>query len=143
MRGTPAASLLCLAILFAGCSSPPGDDPPDATGPPDPNLHAYVSNQSFDQPTADIQVTIDGVVLFDGEARVEGQHNWMLPEARLVSGAHTVEAVERDSGVRESRSFMLPPGQHRWIVVDFWNPAGDDEGPGFTITVHDEQVAFA
>lgn len=134
-----------LAILLAGCSSPDAV-PPD--GPADPNVHVYTSNQIFERPTADLLVTLDGQTVFDGEAKVEGQHNWILREARVGPGRHTLVALERDTGARESKAFDLPAGEERWIVVDFWDPmrqgSGEHgDGPGFTISVHPEPVAFA
>ncbi|HJQ92804.1 MAG TPA: hypothetical protein VJ874_00805 [Candidatus Thermoplasmatota archaeon] len=136
-----------VAVLLAGCSSPAGQ-PSDPDAPDDPNVHVYTSNQSFDDPTADILVTIDGEAVFDGKAEVEGQHNWMLREAKVAAGRHTVVALERETDARESMAFDVPAGEERWIVVDFWNPMsrGSGEagsGPGFTISVHEEQVYFA
>lgn len=117
---------------MAGPAAQPGRD-----------LHLYVSNQSFDQPTADILVTVDGLVAFDGEAKVEGQHNWMLRELGLAPGTHRIEALERDTGTRASVDFDLPAGKERWAVVDYWNPTGPGKEPGFTVSVHEEQVHFA
>lgn len=135
------AAVAVAVLLLAGCASPANDDGAPAAA--DPDIHLYVSNQSFDQPTADLLVSVGGHVLFDGEAEVEGQHNWMLREAELGPGTHKVEALERDTGTRGSKSFTLPAGQERWIVVDYWTGTGDREGPHFTIGVHDEPVAFA
>lgn len=146
VRGGPGtAALGVLALLLGGCASPPEDGPPAVE---DPNVHVYTSNQSFDDPTADLLVSIDGEAVFDGEAKVEGQHNWMLREAKLVPGIHRIEALERDNGARASKTFFLPAGEERWIVVDYWNPmregSGEDgEDAGFTIHVSEEPVAFA
>ena len=134
------AVAVALALLVAGCLEAA---PEPAAPTEDPNVPVYVSNQSFEQPTADLLVTIDGVALFDGDAEVEGQHNWMLREAALAPGTHKVEALERDTGTRGSKLFNLPAGQERWIVVDYWTGTSDDEDPHFTISVHDEAVAFA
>jgi hypothetical protein len=138
LAGTLVAVVM---VLLAGCTAPVPDGPKAGTA--GRSLHLYVSNQSFDQPTADLLVTVDGEPLFDGEADVEGQHNWMLREADLAPGEHVVEALERATGTRASQTFDLPEGEERWVVVDYWNPLGDEgDPPGFTISVHDEQVAF-
>ena len=145
-RAWSAVVAVGLASMLAGCSSPPpGGEPPTVS---DPNVHVYTSNQSFDDPTADLLVTIDGEAVFDGEAKVESQHNWMLREAKLAPGSHTLVALERETGARDSRSFSFRAGEERWIVVDYWNPmrqgSGEGgDGPGFTIHVSEEPVAFA
>ena len=128
-----------LLVLVAGCAAEPPDGAPLAS--PDKDLHVYVSNQSFDQPTADLRVTVDGEVLFDDEADVEGQHNWMLREADVGPGQHTVDALERDTGTQAAHTFSIPAGGQRWVVVDYWND--DEGGPRFTFHVSEEQVAFA
>jgi hypothetical protein len=137
--------LVCvaLALAAAGCAGPS-----DAVAPAEPNVHVYTSNQSFDDPTADILVTIDGETVFDGAAKVESQHNWMLREASVPPGDHTIIALERETGARDTRAFVVPAGKERWVVVDYWNPMGKGsgepgEGPGFTITVSESQVMFA
>ncbi|HUR25632.1 MAG TPA: hypothetical protein VM327_06435 [Candidatus Thermoplasmatota archaeon] len=140
----PLAAAAVLALLLAGCSSPGEAAPAE---PADPNVHVYTSNQSFDDPTADILVTIDGETVFDGEAKVESQHNWMLRQAKLAAGRHTVEASERETGARSSESFDVPAGEERWIVVDFWNPLDqgsgrEGNGAGFTINISEQQVYF-
>lgn len=137
--GLPQSMLTLAVLALAGCSSTPPDPvPPPTDGG---NFHAYISNQSFDDPTADLRITLDGLVLFDGEAKVEGQHNWMLREATLDAGSHTIDAFETETGARASKSFTLPAGQERWAVVDFWNE--DGQAASFTITIHEEQVYFA
>lgn len=128
-----------LLVLLAGCAQPPPGGPPVASE--DENVHLYVSNQSFEQPVADLLVEVDGVALFDGEAKVEGQHNWMLRETTLPPGTYSVEALERATGTRMHETFTMPAGgADRWLVVDFWR--SEDEGPRFTFSVHERQVVF-
>ena len=72
----------------------------------------------------------------------------MLREASVAAGDHTIVALERETEARDTRAFVVPKGEERWIVVDFWNPLSDGsgepgEGPGFTITVSESQVMFA
>src|SRR5687767_9420163 len=96
-----SAFVAVFAALAAGCFTP-ADVPPAPVGP---NVHVYTSNQSFDDPTADILVTIDGEAVFDGKAKVNNQHDWMLREAKVAAGSHTIEAWERDTDARASESF--------------------------------------
>jgi hypothetical protein len=132
---------LLLVLFLAGCAQPDPAGPPAAQCTTGCDLHLYVSNQSFDDPTADLLVRVDGAVLFDGEARVEGQHTWVLREMDLAPGTHRIDALERDTGAEATRSFVLPPGEERWAVVDYWGAKGD--GSAFTLSVHEEPVAFA
>src|SRR5687767_12976942 len=136
----PQAAAVLLAFALSGCASSP--DPPADADDEGANLHAYISNQSFDQSTADIRVTVDGKVLFDGEAEVEDQHNWIPRNTKLDAGSHLIEALERTTGTEGTETFTLPEGEERWVVVDYWSSEGDDEGPYFSISVHEQQVAF-
>lgn len=92
-------------------------------------------------------MTINGETVFEGEANVKSQHNWMLREANLSTGGHTVVALERETGAQDTQSFDLPTGGERWIVVNYWNPMSQGsgeggDGPGFTFHVSDKQVRF-
>jgi hypothetical protein len=112
--------------------------PPEPVPPP---LTLYVSNQSFDDPSVDITVTIDGRVVVDEEFDVEGQHNWKTFELDLGPGEHTLRAESSTGAVHEA-VFVLPEGEPRWAVLDnWWYP---EEGERhFTFSIHDEPVGFA
>lgn len=57
-----------------------------------------------------------------------------------ASGPHTLTVVS-DSGARTSQTVILPAGEQRWPVVDYWyfDPAtassGADQAPGPSLTV--------
>lgn len=132
-------ALVAVAFLLAGCSEAADSDTEETEADCPCNVHVYVSNQSFDDPTADMLVQVDGTTVFAGDADVESQHNWMLREANVAAGSHTITARERDTGTTASESFTVPAGEERWIVVDYWNSDGNRE---ITINVNDEPVAF-
>lgn len=97
--------------------------------------HFYVSNQSFDQPEARIELRVDGHVVFDRLAPVENQHNWIPFDLALSNGTHELRALEKTSGATDTWTLEIPG--ERWIVVEYWtSPAR------FTHSVHEAQVAF-
>lgn len=109
--------------------------------PPDPPFTLYVSNQSFDDPTVGIRITIDGQVAVADSFAVEGQHNWISFTPDVEPGVHTLTATS-DTGVVLTVEFEIPHGESRWAVVDYW--WYPQEGPAhFTFDISDEPLAFA
>ena len=104
---------MLVTAWLAGCAN----GPESLVATKGRELHLYISNQSFSQPTADLLVTVDGEVLFHGEARVDDQRTWMLREADLEPGAHTLEAWEQSSSTRATQAFTVEEGQERSITV--------------------------
>lgn len=137
------ACVTVAAMLMAGCAGDAGPGTAKVANPADANVHVYVSNQSFQQPWADLLVTLDGAVLFDGKAHVAEQHNWTLTGAKATPGTHLVKAMERTTGAQKEQSFTLAAGREKWVVVDYWSGDGGTAGPEFTISLHDEPVMFA
>lgn len=108
--------------------------------PPPPPFTLYVSNQSFEDPTVGITITIDDQIVVDEDFEVEGQHNWIAFTPDVDPGDHTLEAVS-DKGAEFRVDFTLPAGEPRWAVVDYW--FYPDEGPRrFTFNISDEPLAF-
>ena len=89
------------SLLAAACgagSAPPLGSPKDlapVTTPAPGNFRLYVSNQSFDRPTVDIAVFIDGVRIAAREFEVKGQHNWIEFGAELTAGEHKLRAISK------------------------------------------------
>lgn len=108
--------------------------------PPPPPLTLYVSNQSFEDPTVGITITIDGDVVVDEDFDVEGQHNWIRFEPDVAPGRHTVHAVST-TGAELTTEFTLPAGEPRWAVIDYWFYP-DEDPREFTFQIHDEPIAF-
>lgn len=173
--GSPVVALVALLV---GCASAPESDLGDPIRPtagtevanelPDEALDVHVippggswedagqpsivrvSNQAFEDPDVRLTATLDGLELFDQSFAVEGQHSVTLFGLNASSGPHTLTVVS-DSGARTSQTVVLPAGEQRWLVVDYWyvDPAtassGADQtpGPSLTVFVSDEPVYIA
>jgi hypothetical protein len=141
--GRVALVLALAAACGSGTAAPPLGSPKDLapvpTLPPG-NFHLYVSNQSFDRPTVDIALFIDGVRLAAQDFEVKNQHNWIEFGAELAAGKHQLRAVS-DAGETElTQSFTT--GALNWAVVDYWC-CGEPEDPRFTFTISDQPIGFA
>lgn len=109
--------------------------------PAAPPFTLYVSNQSFDEPTVHITISIDDTVIVDQAFDVEGQHNWIAFEPQVGPGTHLLQATS-DTGATFSVEFVLPDGEPRWAVVDYWTPGSGSADP-FTFHISDEPIGFA
>ena len=112
--------------------------------PPEPvpaPFTIHVSNQSFEDPSVAITVTVDGRVVVDEEFAVEGQHNWRMFELDPGPGKHTLRA-ESSTGVVLETTFVLSDGEPLWAVLDYWWYPGEGARL-FTFSTHEEPVAFA
>ena len=136
-----AAALLLVAAAACG-SSPPVADPRAASPEPSPtgNFFLAVSNQSFDRPTVDITVLIDGRKVADQDFAVEGQHNWVEFVLDVPAGEHELRAVSKDGNAEFRRTITSFP--RTWVVLNYWC-CGQPDDPKFTFDVSDEPVAFA
>ena len=173
-----ASAVVALVALLVGCASAPESDLGDPIRPtaatevadelPDKALDVHVippggswenavqplivrvSNQAFDDPDVRLTATLNGLELFDQSFAAEGQHSVTLFGVNAASGPHTLTVVS-DSGARTSHTLIVPAGEQRWLVVDYWyfDPAtassGADQtpGPSLTVFVSDEPVYIA
>ena len=92
------------------------------------NLHLWLSNQSFEDPSVRLTVEIDGVRLVDDEFAVEGQHNFVAFPIAVAPGRHHV-VVTSDTGARIERTITVPERGDRWAAALFWT--GEKGGPDF------------
>lgn len=100
------------------------------------------SNRPSTPKTVSLGVTIDGQQVVESEFEVGNQHNWIgFFVEGLPPGEHTVTA-RSETGVDFSGSFTLPPGEPRWLVLDYWFDRDDPEGRHFTFTESDHAVMF-
>ena len=132
-----------LAILAAGCGSFAAEREPDPTprgSPARANVVLYVSNQSFERPTVDIRVEVDGRIVVDDEFPVEGQHNWVEFRLELPAGKHTLRAETQAGDATTTRTFRVKG--RRWAVLDYWC-CDDASDPKFTFEVSKKRIAFA
>lgn len=123
-----AVSLLLAAAGLAACvGEAPSAEPSNAV--------LYVSNQSFDQPVAQITVWIDGAAVYDEDQPVDGQHRWDTTDLALAPGIHHLRAWEAEERVSSSAEFRIPDESH--VLVQYWT-----DPPRFTIDVSQDPFAF-
>lgn len=123
----------CLVVALAACSGD-GDvqgRPPSATATPLPvpsgptgTLQLFVSNQSFDDDTVGIVVTIDGRTVVDEDFEVGSQHNWVTFPLVLPAGPRVVQA-RSDTGITLQEEVTVPAGGTHYAVIDYWDYKGE------------------
>jgi len=101
----------------------------------------YVSNQSFDDPTVRITISIDDQVVVEQDFDVESQHNWIKFEPEVGPGDHSLRAVS-DTGAEYTVDFTVPGGEPRWAVVDYWWYPKQGARQ-FTFDISDKPIGFA
>ncbi len=94
------------------------------------DLHLFVSNQSFDDPTVELTLSIDGTVLVSGPFDVESQHNWCEFLVKTSPGRHLLSVVS-DTGAEMREHFAVAKKGRRYAVIDYWYSALK-ERPHFT-----------
>ena len=143
MRFALAGLVLATATACGAGSAPPlgsSKDLAPVSTPAPGNFRLYVSNQSFDRPTVDIAVFIDGVRVAARDFEVKGQHNWIEFGTELTEGEHKLRAVSEDGDAELNETFKT--GAKNWAVVDYWC-CGEPEDPRFTFSISDEPIGFA
>ncbi|MCZ7557503.1 MAG: hypothetical protein M5R41_13975 [Bacteroidia bacterium] len=112
---------LILAFAIAGCGETDGSLyptqqvlPQDGSG----NFVLYVSNQSFDIPTVDIQVTIDGKTAVSATFEVKNQHNWIKHTFLLAPGKHVLKASSVTGEATVESEFEV--NERLWGVLNYW-----------------------
>lgn len=131
----PGGRLLELP-LAEGASAPVGE--PRVVDDEDANLHLYVSNQSFDEPSVDVTVTMDGHQILSQGFDVKDQHHWVLFPVAAAAGRHTL-VVTSDTGAVKTIELTLPERGDRWTVIDYWT---EPEGGVFSWYTNDTPVGF-
>jgi hypothetical protein len=130
--------------------TPSTPTPPDVSAAPGPDENAapatspvtlYISNQSFDDPSVTMTVTIDGTVVADQEFNVEGQHNWITFDLDLPAGDHSLVAVS-DTATELTAEFSTALDQPRWAVIDYWWYSAEGAA-NFTFDISDKPIGFA
>lgn len=157
--------VLALVVVLTGCGGTqpktpqvgsPGHAP--ATGQPDGPERAAgsgelvpvglsVSNQSFDDPTVELTIKIDGKIVMDQQLEVDSQHTWVGIELALPAGDHELVATS-DSGLKDAFTFSIPEDEPRYLTVAYWwysheNEEQYGEESQFTFDVRDEPHAIA
>jgi hypothetical protein len=106
---------------------------------PKEKLHLYVSNQSFDEPLVNIEVSIDETRVATGDFALEGQHSWHEFEILVPMGTHTLSVWSGSNDASLDQAIDLTG--ERWAVVSYWNE-GSLDSETFSLALHDEPVTF-
>src|SRR5687767_15399980 len=103
-------------LLLAACGTSETNEPRQhLERPANPTMTVLVSNQSFDEPTVDLEITIDGQKAITGEFDVEGQHTWVPFDFDIAPGNHTMTVRTDDGEVTLDKTFVMD--DRKWIVV--------------------------
>ncbi len=142
VRKALACTMLAMTLALTGCAvtgaepmglCPEGSSSSPAGSAPDIRIVAerqadmqfFVSNQSFDDATVELAVSIDGTELVSGLFDVKDQHNWCKFSAKVSPGQHVVTVVS-DTGAELRERFMLPEAGRRYAVIHYWYGAEKD-----------------
>lgn len=107
------------------------------------NFTLYVSNQSFDASTVDVQILIDGKVIVDEFFEVGNQHIRREYRLYLSSGKHILKALTK-RGEAELRSEFIVTNKH-WAAVSYWYYPDTHHNPTprqFTFIIQDTPILF-
>ena len=147
MRRATALALTLVAWALVACSAVDPSPHPDVKAEDaavhlvddeHANFFLFASNQSYDDETVHLTITLDGATVVDGDFRVEGQHNWFEFPLDVAPGHHDLIA-EYDSGATLEKSFRVPAGEKRFAVIDHW---GGGDSAELTWSFQREPVAF-
>ncbi len=98
-----------------------------------------VSNQSFENPTVFVSVTIDGERVIAQPFDVEGQHSFVQFPLDVPAGDHVLSAVANDGTSIES-PFTLPADTARYGVLFYWAEQGGR--PFFDLAFQEDPPGF-
>jgi hypothetical protein len=110
------------------------------------SIAIWVSNQSFEDPSVDMIVEVDGEVVAEDTYHVEGQHTWIHYEVPVGPGFHEI-VVDTPSGDDVAWNTGAEAGNG--VVVSWWGLAtyedDDEQTEPVVLSVHDdcETVGFA
>ncbi len=105
----------------------------------DADLHLWVSNQSFEDASVVLRVSIDGIDVAQA-FEVKGQHNWFLFPIAAPSGDHVLKVVS-DTGAALQETFTLPEEARQYAVVDY--RYSGERGRHLTWRIRSTPIAFA
>jgi hypothetical protein len=111
--------------------------------PEPPPLTLHVSNQSFEDSSVHITVTLDGETVVDDSFDVRDQHHVVTFELDIGPGEHELVATS-NTGVEHEAAFTTADGEPVWLALLYWYYPDDDTHPRqFTFGVSDEPIEFA
>lgn len=104
-----------------------GDVP--ANGAPTTTLHLYISDQSFDNPVADLRIYIEETEVVRGQFAVEQRDNPIPFDIEVPVGTLNLRAFSGYAGGEHVESIDVPA--ERWAVLDYYY-SHDDSGRDFS-----------
>jgi hypothetical protein len=100
-----------------------------------------VSNQSYEDPTVNLTVCIDGTELLSQPFEVENQHMWWNFPTRVPLGRHVVRVMADTNAEPLRKQLTLPEKGRRYALVEYWE-GGKKERPYFTWRLLAREPAF-
>jgi hypothetical protein len=130
-------TLLASLLLVGACATDGGSTLPHQHVPTTehPTFTLYVSNQSLDRSTIDIQVYIDNRLAVSGDFAVGSQHSWHEFKFDLGEGTHTIRIESDDTSVTTTANITKKFG-----VANYWY--GGEEQETFSFFEQAEQPYF-
>lgn len=105
------------------------------------NLLIDVTNQSFLEPDARIQVWVDNELVADRDFEVGSQHSWITFPVHVEPGPHAVRARMADADVDLARWVTVPAGAPTYAQISWWHESGG-AAPEFGWRVQDEPIGY-
>lgn len=137
-------TLVASLVLLAGCATDDtGTHQQHLPRPANPSFTLFVSNQSFDLPTVDVEVRLDGRLAVTGDFHVEGQHTWVPFEFDVGPGNHEIAIKSATGDTTLASPFVMD--DRKWAVINFWYYKTGSPEPTpqqFSFQVFDEQPGF-
>ena len=130
-------------VFLTACAGDGNEPQQHLPRPTNPTFTLLLSNQSFDLPTVDMTVKLDGQLAVDGDFHVEGQHTWIPFDFGITPGSHTLEVTSNAGATTLSQTFVMD--DRKWATVMFWYyQAGSPEPTPkhFSFQLSDEQPLF-
>lgn len=115
-------------------------DPVERPQDPDGNFVLWVGNQSFERPTVDITVRLDGKVVASRIFQVHEAHTWIAHKFNLEPGKHTivVRSIKGESELEQT----FDASEVKVGAVVSYQYARDQQQPTFTLSKHNRQFGF-
>ena len=137
--------MLAVGLLAGGyaCRNSGSSSGPTATTVPESGASFIltVTNQSFENPTVDMEVFIDDKRYVAGAFQVDGQHRWYGFALSIPPGDHRVVA-RSEHGERHEEMIELPEEGVRYGVLSYWGQSQSGGGQPFTLAFQAEPPVF-
>lgn len=110
-------------LVVAGCQTPAASNPA-WTSDDEELLGIAITNQSFQRPTIELTVQVDGAEAITDTYRVEGQHALHHYEFEAAAGPRTV-TVTSEHG-EQATIEVEAGGREPWLYISYRGTEGDE-----------------